>query len=338
MAKKPLPKSANLFKTLLDQTHECLEILGLAPEIEKEFWNRVQSARRIYITGIGTSYPTALYLEKILRNKLEQPVYFLPVGSMIRQAARVAADDLLIIISHGLNRADSLIIINLVADTCPIIAITGNRTTTLPEKTLRIIVPPENEKIFCRPVSPVTTLVAIQQLIERKSTPTPKAIRINNNYKKLARWLRPEIQTIILYTADAYIAAQLWGIILREGAGMNVFTKDLEGYAHGYYGVDTADLTNRQYIILSSSSAADLRDLDRASPLYRLPGMNRYTYKASSVDPYETTLELFTQGFQLVYDIISETGFDMNNPNGVEENRKYHEYEPNRTTYSKPTN
>ena len=289
-----------------------------------EFAKQTSDAGRIFITGTGTSLPTALYLTTRLQEKYDKQITFLPTAKMIRKISNLNKTDLVIMISHGFNRADARIIYDGASTRSKIIVITGNKNAAVLDTTLLIIIPPEIEKIFCRPISPITTLLAIQQLlgIYNELKTLPKI----DDLGSLISWIDPNKQTIVLYSAGVSFSAELWDIVLREGAGLNVLTKDIENYSHGYYGVDTADLKNRQFIILTSNSKEDIRDFARAKELYNIPGLNKHIVTATG-DEFMANLALFVSVPEVVKAIILRTNRDMDHPKGMEENRKYHEYD-----------
>lgn len=231
---------------------------------------------------------------------------------------------MVVLVSHGMNRADALIIYENAKTRANMVVVTGNNDYDYSKNTLAIIVPPHKEKIFCRPISPITTFTAICQLFD------VNLARYNPDVKRaklLADWIDSKKQTILVYTADTEIAAELWGIVLREGAGLNVLTKDIENYSHGYYGVDTAELDKRQFIILTSESKEDKRDLSRAKNLYSLPRLQSIVYKDEDyTDYYNANFKLICEIPFVVKNVIEQTGYDMNNPTGKSENRGYHEF------------
>lgn len=310
---------SKLISTTTDYTNYAI------PEATKaQTLSKLRSSKRIFVTGTGTSLPSALLFENLLSSDEFANTKFLPTAKMIRQISHLKTDDTVVLISHGMNRADALIIYENTKKLASTIVISGNSDYKYSDNTLEIIVPPRKEKIFCRPISPITTFIAICQIfdidLEEYKPDTQRA-------KLLADWIDSKKQTILVYTADTEIAATLWGIVLREGAGLNVLTKDIENYSHGYYGVDTAKLNHRQFIILTSDSKEDQRDFNRAKNLYSLPGLEKMVYKADNyTDYYNTNFKFICEVPLVVKDVIMRTEYDMNNPIGKDENREYHEF------------
>lgn len=299
----------------------------ISAELVSNFQATVKIARKVIVTGTGTSLPTAQYLATRLRNLFPAlPIYFLPTAKAIRAADHANRSDLFIVVSYGLNRADSLIILEKASQRCKSISISGNREASF-DNNLNIIVPPKEERIFCRPVSPLTTLIAIEKLCGGKD---PRISPITGleipEVELLSKWLDPNKQTIVLYTADVSFSAELWGIVLREGAGMNVSIKDMENYSHGYYGPDTAHLDDRQYIIMKSDSIDDERDFNRAKGLYEVGSFNKFIVTARG-DMMAANKSFFRAAPELIARLLTRTNYDMYAPNGMEENRRYHEYE-----------
>lgn len=314
--------STKKYLNLVDNIDEYVDNISIPPEYLLQFQTLIKSARQIVVTGTGTSLPTAQYLTARLQDIYpSQPVRFLPTAKAIRAADYADKNDIFIVISYGLNRADSLIILEKAGSACKTISISGNASTTLVNN-LNIVIPPKEEKIFCRPVSPLTTLIAINQLCGSNGTPTLTALDVES----LSDWIDPTKQTIILYTADVSYSAELWGIVLREGAGMNVSIKDMENYSHGYYGPDTAHLSDRQYIIMKSDSDEDTRDYERAKGLYEIHGFNKFIVGVKG-DVVIGNQTLFRTVPNLIGNLLISTGYDMYGPNGMEENRRYHEYD-----------
>lgn len=314
--------STKKYLNLVDHIDEYISNINIPPEQLRQFQVTVKSARQIVVTGTGTSLPTAQYLAAQLQDMHpSQSVRFLPTAKAIRAADRADKKDVFIVISYGLNRADSLIILEKAGSVCKTISISGNASVALVNN-LNIVIPPKDEKIFCRPVSPLTTLIAINLLCGSHSVSTPMALDV----KSLSDWIDPTKQTIILYAADVSYSAELWGIVLREGTGMNVSIKDMENYSHGYYGPDTAHLNDRQYIIMKSDSDEDNRDYERAKGLYEIHAFNKFIVEMKG-DVVTANQTLFRTAPNLIANLLIRTGYDMYGPNGMEENRRYHEYE-----------
>ncbi len=100
----------------------------------------------------------------------------------------------------------------------------------------------------------------------------------------------------------------------------------MENYSHGYYGPDTAHLNDRQYIIMKSDSNEDTRDYGRAKGLYETRGFNKFVVEAKG-DVVIANQTLFRTVPNLIGNLLIRTDYDMYGPNGMEENRRYHEYE-----------
>ena len=299
------------------------ESVNIPNEEISSFHRIIDAAGRIIVTGTGTSMPTAQYLAaRLQKESPAKPIAFLPTAKAIRACDTLTETDVVITISYGLNRADSLIILNKALRKCKTITISGNPSVQLADN-LNIVIPPPEERIFCRPVSPLTTLVAIEHLVSGVKIRSMPRLNIADD---LVKWIDPDKQTIILYAADVSFAAELWGIVLREGAGMNVSIKDMENYSHGYYGPDTRMLQNRQYIILKSNSSEDERDFSRAEGLYSIDGFNKYIITSPGAT-YISNAALFREVPEVIVKLLSRTGYDMYGPHGMDENRKYHEYE-----------
>lgn len=317
-------ESTQKYLQFLTNIDKYTSAIQLTEKDREEFLRIVTPARRIIVVGTGTSLPSAQYLSSKLRaNFPTKPVYFLSTAKAIREMETLASDDVVVAISYGLNRADSLIILNKASRVCQTIAISGNPSIQL-KNNLNICIPPEEERIFCRPVSPLTTLLAIEYLCGVIQSPN-MVIDDLGIAKDLDEWLDPTKQTIVLYAADVSYAAELLGITLREGAGMNVSVKDMENYSHGYYGPDTAVLGERQYLIVKSDSAEDTRDYDRAKNLYSLKGFRKYVITAPG-DTFYANARLFREIPEIIYRSLVRTGYEMFGPNGMDENRRYHEY------------
>lgn len=316
-------ESVSQFSKLVSATKKYTDY-SIPRPTKSKIINKLRSSQHIFITGTGTSLPNALLIEKLLSSDEFPESRFLSTANMIRQIPKLQVNDTVVLISHGMNRADALIIYENAKVRSNVIVISGNDDYNYSENTSTVIVPPSKEKIFCRPISPVTTFIAICQLfgidIERYNPDTKRA-------KLLADWIDGKKQIILVYTAGSEIAANLWGTVLREGAGLNVLTKDIENYSHGYYGVDTAKLDNRQFIILTSGSKEDQRDFNRAKNLYNLPGLQKVVYNDKEyTDYYNSNFKLICEVPFVIENVIMRTGYDMNNPIGKDENRGYHEF------------
>lgn len=314
--------STEKYQNLVKAIDGYVRAVALPEATQAKFQELAKSSDAIIVTGTGTSLPTAQYLAARLQHDYpNKPIRFLPTAKAIREVEHLTANSLFVVISYGLNRADSLILLEKATRRCRTVAISGNNNPMF-QVDLNIVIPPEEEKIFCRPVSPLTTLMAIGQLLGDEVAPIADIAGID----EIANSLNPDKQTIILYTADVSYAAELWGITLREGAGMNVSVKDMENYSHGYYGPDTKQLDERQYIILNSDSSEDQRDFDRAKGLYEITCFTKYVVTAHG-NQFAANASLFRMIPEIILRLLLRTGYDMYAPNGMEENRKYHEYE-----------
>ena len=320
-------ESTKKYSDLVAHIDEYSLGVDISAELVSDFQATVKMAQRVIVTGTGTSLPTAQYLAARLQNLFPtHPIYFLSTAKAIRAADRANGDDLFIVISYGLNRADSLIILEKASRKCRSISISGNQKASF-DNNLNIVIPPKEEKIFCRPVSPLTTLIAIEKLCGGKNPSISPTTGLDVlGVEQLSKWLDPIKQTVILYAADVSFSAELWGIVLREGAGMNVSIKDMENYSHGYYGPDTAHLDNRQYIIMKSDSIEDERDFSRAKGLYDIDQFDKFIVTARG-DTITANKSFFRAVPELVLRLLIRTNYDMYAPNGMEENRRYHEYE-----------
>lgn len=319
--------STQLFIDLLDEIDDYTEQVSVSDIDRQKFQYMISNADRVLVTGTGTSLPAAQYfVDRLQTDHSKKPINFAPTAKAIRTIAEnYDSKDVVIIVSHGFNRADALIIRDKAKKkSCKTIVISGNPDAAS-QADLAIIVPPLKEKIFCRPVSPLTTLLAIESLCTDDLAKTPATIPDLKVAKKVAESLDPNKQTVVLYTADVSFAAELWTIMLREGAGMNVSIKDIENYAHGYYGPDTAVLQDRQYIIIKSDSTYDDKDFARAQRLYALKGFN-YILVTATGNQFLANAKLFREAPEVIKQLLIRTGHNMYGPVGMDENRYYHEY------------
>jgi len=317
-------KSTKLFIDLLNDIDGFTTEVKVSNTDKKKFRDIINSAGRVLITGTGTSLPVAQYLAARLQNDHPtRPAYFLPTAKALRMIADSGSSkDAVIIVSQGFNRSDSLIIHDkAVQKGCGTVIISGNPEAAN-QAELAITVPPEREKIFCRPVSPLTALLAVETLF---TDSIPAVIPRLGIYGDIARKLDPGKQTVVLYAADVSFAAELWAIMLREGAGLNVSLRDIENYSHGYYGPDTAALKDRQFIILKSDSSYDNKDFARASHLYALKDFSHQVI-TSPGSRFTANAQLFREASEVVKQLLITTGHDMYGPVGMDENRPYHEY------------
>ena len=143
--------STKKYLNLVDRIDEYINDMNISLEYIQQFRTLVKSARQIVVTGTGTSFPTAQYLAARLQDIYSsQSVRFLPTAKAIRAAGCADKKDLFIVICYGLNRADSLIILEKAGSVCKNISISGNANAALVNN-LNIVIPPEEEQIFPDP-------------------------------------------------------------------------------------------------------------------------------------------------------------------------------------------
>lgn len=319
--------STQLFIDLLSKIDDYTKQVSVSDTDRQKFKDIIYKANRILVTGTGTSLPVAQYFASRLQgNYTKKPIYYMPTAKAIRTIDQnYDYEDLVIIVSHGFNRADALIIRDKAKKkSCKTIVISGN-PDAVSQADLAIIVPPLKEKIFCRPISPLTSLLAVESLCSDGPAKIPTKIPDLKMAKNVAKALDPRKQTIVLYSADVSFAAELWTIMLREGAGINASIKDIENYAHGYYGPDTAVLQDRQYIIIISDSVYDRKDFARARGLYTHKGF-AHILVTSKGSQFFANAQLFREAPEVIKQLLIRTGHDMYGPVGMDENRYYHEY------------
>jgi glucosamine 6-phosphate synthetase-like amidotransferase/phosphosugar isomerase protein len=303
------------------------------PQEAKDF---ISKAKRIMITGSGSSYPAAFFISKYL-NKTTNKSVILANSSDILDSDSLSKDDLVILISQGWGRADGYLITKkCIVKQCNLIVFTGHperiNTHYLDSDQSKIIpieIKPNDEKIFCRPNSPLTSLVQVARLFDIDLDKN-KLIEIIQAVKKLdfSDYVNQFIKyknIVILSSSTALAACYNFALALREGGGRHAEVHEMETYGHGWYTIDQENQDNTLYVLIKHSNHTHTVDAyNRIESLIKNTNSN-YIDLSTELDFLYGNIYLLAFVAYLIPLMNDITNFDMNNPKGMEENRGFHE-------------
>lgn len=289
-------------------------------------WDLASRARRIFFTAAGSSIPAALYGVYKLQ-QLGLAASFLPTGNMLGLRS-LRASDMVVLCSQGMNRADAILIIKAVRATeAKLLLFTANRTTPLVEAANHVIYfEPNSEKLFCRPAGVATNLagmasalgiaVSADKLIHAWEEGAKNPIKLNKQ------------QRCITLASDMMLPAN-WSMALaiREGCGGLAQNFDIETYAHGNYVGDLAHLPYEYIVLEADSSTEAARSVRRFMPFITATRIPATIVRAPFVDAVQANMYALGVIARSTYDANEMNHYNMNTPEGKEQNRYYHELE-----------
>ncbi len=330
-----LPDSAMQYKSQVDSLPTTIAMTLDCHDGIKAARQYLRSAKRIFFTGSGSSIPAALLGMQLLIKYTQKAAIFAP-SSLLLDDIGLEDSDVVVLISQGWNRADAALITRKVLATrAHLLVITGrpereaNYVSNGQVRPIVIPIFPTIEKIFCRPASVVTSYVKIVQLLEDLTGITYKPEQWQAAYLRgLAAPvfdISTDKQYVVLTTGYLLCAGNNIALSIREGAGRYGVLYEIESYGHGIYVPDQIHKANTQYIVLTNSDDTHcLRAVRRIIPMLQATQSN-YALWHTDGDPILCNVELMGRIAQSVLASVESDGWDMNRPQGMEENRSFHE-------------
>lgn len=288
------------------------------------FRQTVTAAKRVLITGTGSSMPAALFCQFELQ-KEGVPASFLPLGSLLG-LGKLQAGDVIILCSQGMNRADaSLVVRHAQKYMAPLIVFTSNKQTTLTENAvLTCYFEPANEKLFCRPDGVVANIASVATLLDKEYN-GEELSKAWQQGTMIPLAIKKDVRYITLASGGLLPANWNLSLALREGCGALAQNFDIETYAHGNY---VGDIAHRpfEYIILDmDDTREESRSVRRFMPFIKNSQISYTTVKAPYDDSALANSYILGVIAQSVYESNEANKYNMNRPDGKEENRYYHE-------------
>ena len=330
-----MPESNQKYKNILQDLTKDISTTFKIP-ISNAAKDLIKKSTRIFVTGSGSSYPAAFFAAKYI-NKYSGGSVILANSSDILDSQSLTETDLIILVSQGWGRADGYLITKkAIQKNCNLIALTGHPErlqTHYPEANKNKIIPleikPNDEKIFCRPNSPLTSLIQICRLLEIEISQA-KILEIIENVKKISfsnyvSQLLKFKSIVILSSSTSLTACYNVALALREGSGRNTEVHEIESYGHGWYTIDQENRTSTLYILIKHQGHThSLEAYERIQSLIKNTNSN-YLDLVTDLDEIYGNIYVLAFFAHLIPLLNDMTDFDMNNPKGMEENRVFHE-------------
>jgi fructoselysine-6-P-deglycase FrlB-like protein len=330
-----MSQSNQLYKDILQNIESDITDTFQIP-IPPKAIELTQKCERIFITGSGSSYPAAYFIAKYL-NKHTRKNVILAGSSDILDSQSINSSDLVILVSQGWSRADGYLITKKCIEmNANMVVFTGHPErieTHYPEadvnKIAAIEIKPNKEKIFCRPNSPVTSLIQTCRLFDisldeakvKDILEQIKSIDLSEYIKKILK----HDNIIVLSSSTSIAACYNTALALREGAGKHTSVYEIENYGHGWYTYDQDYRDKTLYILVSHSDHKhSLSAYKRIESLIKNTSSNYLEIYSNLDEVYGNIYTLIFTAF-IIPKLNDITDFDMNNPQGMEENRGFHE-------------
>lgn len=342
LPRKPLPRSTEMYRETLADLPNMLQST-LAYPLDSIILDRFASARRIVFTGCGSSWPVAFTAAELFsQNGYPACAEY---TSQILQKRVFTPNDVFVLVSQGWNRSDACRVTNKVlSSSANLVVVTGRPENS--EKHLSCIgereaeqrlflipIEPKIEKLFCRPVSPITSFAQLGRVLEDL---TDDRSVVSSVCDKIGQMSRNDVPTpdlkeipdkvVFLGSGGLYGAAQGLALMMREGAGIESEAHECEAYGHGLYVPHQYQCQkvpgSIKFILLSDSENAE--GPARILPLLRDTKTDYEEWTSNESTPAAFVQHLLT-GSKLVLILNERTCFDMNTPPGLEENRAFHE-------------
>lgn len=303
----------------------------------KEFFKKLNKAKRIFFTGTGSSLPSALFGAQYCVNNLGLNAQFLPNGGIL--SLKLNKKDLVFLSTQGFNRGDAEIIAKKVKDDGATLAVlTANQDSPfLVFADFVFYFTPFPEKLFCRPVGVQTGIVAMAKAltfdIDKKLL--DQAISVSNSL--LVKKFEKDVRYIVLSSGVGMPVAVSFSLSLREGCGIDSQVYDIETYGHGMYVSDQRlkhDGLKVEYILIDiMSDDHNHTSIERIKPFIKNSNFG-LTEVSSGLDIIYAYVEILTYLANCVLKTNIENNYNMEEPYGKEENRYFHKTEsyklPNR--------
>lgn len=297
------------------------------------FLKIIQSARRIFFTGTGSSIPSALFGSFYCSEKMNLSAQYVPTGYIL--STKFQKDDLIVLCTQGFNRGDSILITKKILKEGAQLAIfTSNKESKDVEKANCVFYfSPFPEKLFCRPVGVITGIEALAKVLMPDFS-------INQSLEayKTGAALRPllfeeQYKYVVLSSGWGNPIGFNFALALREGCGLDAVFYDIETYAHGLYVSDQiwkSKGNSLKYLIIDTEDSTHSRQaVERIMPFIKSTQSEHEIFSSKYKLPY-AYFELLARLSNSVYSSNEKNMYDMNHPPSKENNRYYH----NEDTYT----
>jgi hypothetical protein len=339
---KPLPRSTEVYRETLANLPDMLQST-LAYPLDPIILDRFLSAKRIIFTGCGSSWPVAFTAAELFsQNGYPACAEY---TSQILQKRVFTASDVFVLVSQGWNRSDACRVTNkILSSSASLVVVTGRsehseehlysvREREAEQRLFLMQIEPKIEKLFCRPVSPITSFAHLGRVLEGLtddrnivSSMCDTIGRMSRNYVPIPYLKKIPDKLVFLGSGGLYGAAQGLALMMREGAGIDSEAHECEAYGHGFYVPHQYQCQkvpgSIKFVILSNSENAE--GPARILPLLR-DTKSDYQEWTSSENTFVAFVQHVITGSKLVLNLNERTCFDMNTPPGLEENRTFHE-------------
>lgn len=320
------------YKNFVEKTEEYIidTDKGISNNDIEYFLGRVQSAKRIFFTGAGSSILSALFGSFYCSEKMNLPAQYVPTGHIL--SAKLNRDDLVILCTQGFNRGDSILVAKkTLRDNAQLIIFTGNKDSAIASEADRVFYfSPFPEKLFCRPVGVITCLEAVSKVLvpDFSTSQSLEAFRLGTARKPI--FFEKGCKYVVLASGWGNPVGFNISLALREGCGIDAAFYDIETYGHGIYVSDQAWKSSgnrlKYFVVDVAGNPHSHKAVERIMPFIKATGAEYEILSSELSLPY-AYFELLSNLSQSVYHSNEQNMYDMNHPEGKEENRYYHNEE-----------
>lgn len=309
------------------------------PETLEEIAALLKQARRIFFTGSGSSLAAASIGTLLLQMRSTYPAAFISTSVLLDSTA-LGKDDVVVLISHGLNRPDAILVGKAVEHAgATLVCVTGHPETET-AKTARGILPihPAYERLFCRPVSPLTGYCAVAALCSSltglKFEEKRVLEQIEDGMQRKSFAFDSDRSYAIVTSGLSMAAGIQMTLGVREGAGIQCALYETESYGHGWYVPDQRDANYAPAYVLirHANDVQSQRAIARIEPLLKQT-KSRYTIFDTTEDAVHGNLAVLAWWSKSIGEYLTTTGYDFNNPRGMAENMSFHDLASSWNTY-----
>jgi fructoselysine-6-P-deglycase FrlB-like protein len=295
------------------------------PEQLKNLTQILLSAKRVFVTGSGSSLPAATILADIIRSGTGISITFVSTSQLLITTLR--PEDCVILVSQGCNRSDAKLILNHAqAARCGLGLITAAEIPDIP--LLKFYPTSEEEKLFCRPVGVMTSYLQAVMLgaeVVKQKSPTPIFSRPAPQ-EDIVKAINDAETVVVLSSGLLSASAANVALALREGAGKKSFFFDIENFGHGQYVPFLKENAHTFFLLFSAKEDTfTTQSVKRILPLFQKTSTAHHALEIDTPSVLMAGLSVLFFGGSLIHQLNDITGYDMNNPKGKEENRPFHE-------------
>ncbi len=290
-------------------------------EVVKE----LQNAQRIFLYGKGTSAPALLFLEDMMRLRSQVPVSYLSTYREV--GSHLQTGDLVLLNSYSWSTYDAEFMTQVAQNQdAKIIVITANqeKISTSPVPTLSLY--PENEKLFSRPASLISSYAVISEIVQKLSGATLDGELFQEHYLrgyKNSQALpigQNDEQFSILYSGSGRSVGQATALAFSEGLGKDAHAYDIDELVHGWWVPHQLQLLNEKkhtYLFQEFNTPEAHSAVEYFLPFTEATNTPTIHWKTTEGHLYGNA-EVLGQLVGAVEKTLAISGYDMNNPPGKE--------------------